>query len=327
MGLVSLLMGLTPQIVPYQPPSEPLGPVARLGLNHLTASWPLAAIYLMTLLALGALVVVRFSSRRPAFMATHLGLWLLLVAAGVGGGDRAREIMLVPEGGLEWRVKRTEGQILEMPLAIRLDDFQLEEYPPRLALINHSTGQPQTTDGQLQLWQIDTLETRGQLGEFDLELLKYLPDAALIGQDEYVRAVPKGLIQAAIIKATHRPTGATYQGWVSTGESFRAPQPLKLGEHLLLTMTRPEPRRYISQVKVFTKEGLEIEDSIEVNHPLKVGAWYIYQRNYDSNAGRASSWSGFELVKDPWLPMANAGLILMSLGSAGLVIRSRGRAK
>jgi hypothetical protein len=325
-GLLSLLMGLTPQAVPYPSPSATLGLGAKLGLNHLTASWPLTAVYLTTLLSLGAVVTVRFSRRRPAFVLTHLGLWLLLVAAGVGAGDRAREIMRVPEGGLEWRVMRSGGEIVEMPLAIRLDDFDLEEYPARLALIDHATGQPQTADGRLELWQIDPLEPRGKLGDFDLELLTFLPKAVSVDKDTYVQTVASAAVQAAKLKATSRSTGESYEGWVSTGESFRPPQPLKLGDGWLLAMTRPEPRRFVSKVKVFTQEGVEVEDTIEVNKPLKIGSWAIYQRDYDSGAGRSSSWSGFELVKDPWLPMANAGLALLSAGSLAMIVTGRRRA-
>jgi hypothetical protein len=97
--------------------------------------------------------------------------------------------------------------------------------------------------------------------------------------------------------------------------------PLKLSRNLFLVMTRPEPRRFMSQVKVFTKSGQEIEGQVEVNRPLRVGPWLVYQRDYDSEAGPMSQWSGFELIKDPWLGLAYLGLALWAAGCLGLMCK------
>ncbi|MDR0622461.1 MAG: hypothetical protein LBJ61_11410, partial [Deltaproteobacteria bacterium] len=172
LGALSLVMGFIPQAaVPYSPPDAPsLG--ARLGLDHLTSSWPFAVLYSATLLSLGATIAVRFSLKRLIFLANHLGLWLLLLAAGLGAADRLREFMPVREGGLEWRVQHPDGSIAELPLAIRLDSFDVEEYPAKLALIDHETGLPQGTDGRMDFFQLDPLEPKGRLLGYDIELLE-----------------------------------------------------------------------------------------------------------------------------------------------------------
>ncbi|MDR1308891.1 MAG: hypothetical protein LBL95_03175, partial [Deltaproteobacteria bacterium] len=326
MGLLALVMGLIPQApAPYVPPAG-AGAGMRLGLDHLTSSWPFAVLYLFLLLSLGATVAVRLSRRRLVFLANHLGLWALLLAAGLGAQDRLRETMLVPEGGLEWRSQRPDGEIVEMPLAIRLDGFDIEEYPAKLAIIDHGTGMPLAADGRAAFLQLDPMEPRGRLLGYDVELLEFLPGAVPAGPEVFVKAIAGTAVQAARIAATSRETGQRFEGWLATGDSLMPPRPLKLDGGLLMAMSRPEPRRFVSQVKVFTQEGQEIESIIEVNKPLKAGNWLIYQRNYDTEAGRSSSWSGFELVKDPWLPMAQAGLFVWALGSLGLVARGkRGR--
>jgi hypothetical protein len=324
LGSLSLIMGFLPQApVPYQLPENPAASV-RLGLDHLTSSWPLALLYLCLLISLGATFLVRFSSKRLIFLANHLGLWLLLLAAGLGAADRQREIMTVYEGGLEWRTQRNDGRTAEMPLAIRLKSFDIEEYPAKLAVIDHKTGRPVAEGGRMALWQLDPVEPNGRLLDYDLEMLEFLPGAIPIG-DSYVKAIAGAQVQAAKLKVKNLKTGRTIEGWLSAGESFRPPKPLNLGGQRLLAMTRPEPRRFVSQVKVYTQEGREFESTIEVNKPLKAGSWLIYQRSYDTEAGRSSEWSGFELVKDPWLPLAQAGFILWALGSAGLIIKGRGR--
>jgi hypothetical protein len=327
LGFLALIMGLTPQApVPYLLPPDPsFG--TRLGLDHLTSSWPAAVIYLALLLSLGSTVAIRFSPRRLIFLASHLGLWLLLVAGGLSPADREREIMNVAEGGLEWRTQKPGGPIREMPLAIRLDSFDIEEYPARLAVIDHQTGSPLAEEnGRMSFWQLDPLEPAGRLMDYDLELLEFLPNAVQAGADIFVRSVTRTAFQAARISALNRRTGRRFEGWLTSGEPRSLPRPLPLEDRFLLAMTRPEPRRFISQVKVFTREGLEIESRIEVNKPLKAGSWLIYQRSYDTQAGRSSAWSGFELIQDPWLPLAQAGLILWALGSLGLIVRgARGR--
>ncbi|MDR0620999.1 MAG: cytochrome c biogenesis protein ResB, partial [Deltaproteobacteria bacterium] len=156
----------------------------------------------------------------------------------------------------------------------------------------------------------------------DIELLEYLP-SAVPSQDLFVKAITQATVQAARIAVVNRSTGQRYEGWISTGEQLMPPKPLRLEDKLMLAMTRPEPRRFVSQVKVFTQEGQEVESAIEVNKPLKAGSWLIYQRDYDTQAGRSSTWSGFELVRDPWLGLANAGLIVWAAGSLGLIAKGR----
>jgi hypothetical protein len=230
--------------------------------------------------------------------------------------------MNVQEGGLEWRSQRPDGSVSELPLAIRLDNFDIEEYPSKLLLIDHETGLPKGAGERMDFFQLDPMEPKGQLLDYDIDLLEFLPNAAP-SQDTFVKAITKATVQAAKVAVANRLTGRKYEGWLSTGELYQPPKPLKLEDKLLLAMARPEPRRFISRVKVFTKEGQEIESTIEVNKPLKAGSWLIYQRNYDTNAGRSSTWSGFELVKDPWLNMARTGLLIWAIGSLGLVIRGR----
>jgi hypothetical protein len=86
-------------------------------------------------------------------------------------------------------------------------------------------------------------------------------------------------------------------------------------------MTYPEPERFSSQVEVFSKDGREKGGIIEVNSPLNIGSWKIYQYSYDTSKGRDSQISVFELVHDPWLLPAYAGIAMVMLGSVTLLFR------
>ncbi|MDZ4058753.1 MAG: hypothetical protein U1D64_01790, partial [Bacteroidales bacterium] len=60
-------------------------------------------------------------------------------------------------------------------------------------------------------------------------------------------------------------------------------------------------------------------DSVMVNHPVTIGSWKVYQHSYNTQMGKDSDWSIFELVYDPWLIPALIGIVLMLLGSVALI--------
>ena len=89
-------------------------------------------------------------------------------------------------------------------------------------------------------------------------------------------------------------------------------------------MTRPEPKRFLSKVDIFTKDGKEyLNQEIEVNKPFKTGDWTIYQYGYDNEAGKLSSYTSLELVYDPWLTYAYIWIGLLFVSSIALVIQGK----
>jgi hypothetical protein len=126
--ILTLIMGLTPQVA-----SKDISNIfIRLGFNSMTSSWAFVLIYLFILLSLGSLIVRKFRRFRLkdyAFYMNHIGLWLVLFAAGLGYADMERYIMHVEEGKTEWRVYDDDGNVKELPIAIKLNDFDMEEQP------------------------------------------------------------------------------------------------------------------------------------------------------------------------------------------------------
>jgi hypothetical protein len=331
-GFLALVMGLVPQLALGTAPPESLW--GRLGLFQVTSSWPFSFLYLLTLVALGA-TVFRWPRKKWAAFLNHLGLWLLLSAAGLGAGDRERGVMRVREGALEWRAMTSKG-VKELDLAIRLDDFILEEYPARLALVDAHSGQALPMEKDSLAFSIDPSLTlslspshlgsslaSGRIGDYFVEVLQFFSKAAPMGEGKFIRAIYQGSVQAALVRAKNSLSGESFEGWLTPGNSTFPPNPLRLGKsNQILAMVRPEPRLFVSKVKIYTKQGQEIESTILVNHPLRAGSWLIYQYDYDTAAGQASSWSGFELTRDPWLDLAYVGFILWGLGCLGLVLRN-----
>lgn len=100
---------------------------------------------------------------------------------------------------------------------------------------------------------------------------------------------------------------------------------LRLNDKVSLIMPEREPQRFLSDVTVYTRQGDVRNDTIEVNHPLKVAGWNIYQLSYDETKGRWSDVSVFELVYDPWLPYVYTGIIMMMLGAVCLFVNAQKR--
>jgi hypothetical protein len=325
LAIMALLMGLIPQTSPQAAVGP--DPLSQLGLRKITSSWPFVVVYFLALVSLGATALVRFSRQRLVFFFNHFGLWLLLIAAGFGAADRQKEIMIVPKGAVEWRA-HSEGRVKEMDLAIRLDDFQMEEYPARLVLVDSLTGQAWPPESNPALLPIETMPLVGRLADFEVKVIQFMTKAVPLGEGRYVRAIMAGAGQAAQVQVRNLKTLESFEGWLSSGSGYLPSQRLPLGSFVpgqgpgyLLAMTRPEPKLFLSKIKVYTKEGQEAESTVAVNRPLRVGDWLIYQRDYDVQAGPASRWSGFELVKDPWLPLAYAGFIIWSIGCLGLILQ------
>ena len=79
------------------------------------------------------------------------------------------------------------------------------------------------------------------------------------------------------------------------------------------------PKRFASDISVYTEDGKTLRGTVEVNKPLKVNGWKIYQYGYDVPTGGDSPYSVFLLVKDPWLPAVYTGIFLMLAGALCLI--------
>lgn len=321
----SLIMGLTPQVARVDPHAHSI--FSDLGFTRVTASWPFALIFAVTLLSLGLTVARRligFRKRDLAFCCNHLGLWILLLASGMGAADMQRFVMYVREGETEWRVYSAAKEALELPVAIKLRDFSMEEYPPKLVIINRENGIPQP-EGRPWTFQIDEKRPQGALGGWNLTLEEYLHEAVKTG-DTYRKSPMPASTPAARVKAVNARTGETKTGWVCGGGNIPGFfSSVTLDATHILVMTEPEPKRFASDITVLTKDGVARNAVLEVNKPVRAGDWMVYQYGYDTQAGKMSAYSAMELVHDVWLTPAYAGILLMAAGSIILIFTGAGR--
>ncbi len=83
--------------------------------------------------------------------------------------------------------------------------------------------------------------------------------------------------------------------------------------------------KYASDVQVYTKQGQNILGHLEVNKPLNVNGWTIYQYGYDRSMGTKSQLSILEFVADPWLPVVYVGIYMILTGAVLLFITAQRR--
>ncbi|MDR2460242.1 MAG: cytochrome c biogenesis protein ResB [Deltaproteobacteria bacterium] len=320
--IYGLIMGIVPQGLELE--NDTLkGIVSRLGFFSLTSSWPFVTFYLFVLLSLAVAISLKLGKRGSfSFILIHLGIFLVLMAAGLGAPDRQRHIMRVGEGQVEWRSMGKAGELISLPIAIRLDDFSMEEYPGQLALIdNHGVMLPENKPELMPL--NGTINEYGTLLGYKITVLEFLLRAVPVGKGEFARAIMAASTQAVRVEVEEIGKGRANlsEGWISYGNPMIAPQVLELSQSKYLVMTRPDPKSFASRIKVFTQEGQEQEGEVLVNKPLKIGQWLIYQHGYENSLGNLSPWSSFLLVKDPFLYLAYLGFILWALGAFTLVLK------
>ena len=309
-----IIMGLIPQVQSYNA-SDNL--FARMGFSRITSAWYFVLVYFITLLSLGALIIRRlftFNIRDYGFYLNHIGLWILLFSAGFGAADVKRYVMYVNEGEVEWRVYNSTGEGIELPIAIELNDFYMEEYPPQLTIIDRKTGISQP-EHKPEFFQIDEKQPEGQIAGWNISLKKYIHKAVRSSESDYHEIHMPAASPAAMIEIRHTQTGVRKEGWVCAGNTAQLYMVLNLDEQYCLAMTRPQPKRFVSDINIFSKDGKRGHTLLEVNKPYKSGNWMLYQYGYDSAAGNMSSYSSIELVYDPWIIPVYAGMILLFCGS------------
>ncbi|WP_372775280.1 cytochrome c biogenesis protein ResB [Mangrovibacterium sp.] len=311
---LAILMGIIPQLPASQPSA-----ISLLGLNKITNTWfyLLANVYFLACLGMATLKrLIPFKLKNGGYILNHLGLWITLTAASLGSSDLQRLSMDCYEGKIEWRAKTETGQLVEMPLAVSLIDFKLDEYLPKITLIDHQTGKIAVNRQKSQYFSL--ADAPGTLENYRIEVETYLPESGFTG-DHFERVNEVGAPPAAQLKVRNSETGEITTGWISSGSFRQQPFAFRLSDQYSLVMLPPEPRKFQSDIQVLFPDGTQAETTLEVNKPFSINGWKLYQLSYDSEKARWSDLSVIELVRDPWLPAVYFGVFMLLAGTLFLL--------
>lgn len=305
-------------------------PMDLLGLSQMISSWPFVLLYFWMVTALGMAILrvcIPFKWSRLSFLLNHIGLFVALIAATLGNADMQRLKMTTRAGNAEWRATDDKGHLVELPLAIELKDFTIDEYPPKLMLIDNETGRTLPEKSPVHLL-LEEGVSDGSLQDWQLTIEQSIPMAASVATEDTLKFAEfhsMGATYAVYLKAVNQKSRQTKEGWVSCGSFLFPYKAIRLDSLTSLVMPEREPQRFASEVKIYTQGGTIAEGTIEVNRPMEVEGWKIYQLSYDETKGRWSDISVFELVRDPWLPVVYAGIIMMVAGAVCLFVNAQRR--
>ncbi|MCX6256311.1 MAG: cytochrome c biogenesis protein ResB [Bacteroidia bacterium] len=308
-----LLMGFIKQ---NEPGSMPI--LDKIGLTHVNRSWPylLVQIYFLTVLGFVTLRrAVPFKTKNIGFLLNHSGLWIMIFAATLGSGDLKRFNMELFQERVTSQAHDAHGKTYELPIALRLVKFDIEEYNPKMILANKVSGR--IIEEKNKTISIVDKGFDSEIGNWKIHVIDFIK-YALNKDTGFIASGEIGASPAAYIQAKNKLTGKTAQGWICSGSNFMAAKYLDLDGNLLLAMLKPEARKFSSKIEVMTQSGKDDTVLIEVNKPVKVEGWKIYQIGYDEEMGKWSESSVVELVSDPWLPVIYAGIFLSLAGACYL---------
>lgn len=141
--------------------------------------------------------------------------------------------------------------------------------------------------------------TTATLGHADMERLKMM---AVAGEPEWRALTDEGTVR-------------------------ELPMTISLKRFIMETYDDGSPKRFASEIEVLTRSGKHIQATVDVNRPVAVEGWKIYQYGYDTLTGGMSQMSVLEIVSDPWLPLVYAGIYMMLCGAVCMLVVKREKVK
>ena len=138
-----------------------------------------------------------------------------------------------------------------------------------------------------------------------------------------VVAIVSATLGNADIKSLQMTVYTDEPEWRAVDENGTVQEPgLAIELHRFTMELYPDqtPKRFASDISVYTEDGKNLRGTVEVNKPLKVNGWKIYQYGYDVTKGPESTYSVFQLVKDPWIAWVYLGIFMMIAGALCLML-------
>lgn len=175
-ALLTILMGVTRQVPSGHVPADPFG------ITDMLSFWPFVLSFSWLTVLLGMVCMTRLSRptwRSVPFLLNHFGILMALVAGTLGHADMKQLRMIVQEGKTEFRAIDARHSVHELPIAIELHDFSIEEYP------EYSYMSDVTVFTKSGLAVRDTIRVNKPLSVRGWKIYQYSYDEAMGDQSEY----------------------------------------------------------------------------------------------------------------------------------------------
>ena len=273
-SILTIIMGLSRQVPEGRPAMDPIG------LSRMLSFWPFVLIYLWNVIIVaevGIHQLMHFQKRFIPSLISHLGLFIFVTCGTLGSADMQRLKIYCEEGKPEWRGIDDHQEVHELPLAIELQKFTIDEYPPKLAIFDSKTGKILPNDKPQNII-IEPGFTSDELMGWNITVEKYIEDAMPVGMLKMINGMPaqmmqmmkmddlgmrintggfveykgKGAATAILIKV--QKGNVVKKGWVSSGSYMFPLSSLVLDNKTEIAMSAREPLHYASDVNIYTKD-------------------------------------------------------------------------
>ncbi|MBR5864183.1 MAG: cytochrome c biogenesis protein ResB [Alistipes sp.] len=316
--VLTIIFGLTRQ----DPATQ--GIVGALGFSRMTSSWIFIIFLTYFVTTLGITTIRDLHHWRKVRLATllsHAAVFVALAAAMFGSADKERVTVNLALDRMTYEGVTRDGEPYELPFALTLKEFKMEEYPAKLYLLD-----TKTEESSEEFLLVEREGVEANIGGWELKVKQSLEMGARMPESEEFREMKHiGAVPAVKVEAKNAATGERYEGWVSCGSHIFEPAYLWLGDRYAVAMPRREAKRYLSRLEIMDGEGESWRENIEVNKPARIGSWRIYQVGYDTQRGRWSSSSVVECVRDGWWSVVRVALWLILAASLVMFLTAGGR--
>lgn len=310
--VMAMFMGFFPQ------DDAAVSPMARLlGLSHMKTAWPMALTQVFFLFTLGSVTMRRcypLNRRNVAFLINHAGLWITIAGAVLGSGDLRRLNVKLVEGATEFKDMAIDQRmgLYKLPFKLQLLDFRMEEYHPKIAVINAMNYM--ILDEERNNLALVEKNVPTDILHYTITADSIVENAVWDNTDSLLRSIDTlGSSVAVHLTVKDKRNGNEVSQWVSPGGMLMPFLVLRINDEHAVGLTTPEARLYQSDI-VIDRNGSKDTTTIEVNKPYKMGRWKLYQVSYDEKMGRHSTISVLEAIYDPWLPVIYLGIFMLIAG-------------
>jgi hypothetical protein len=288
-------------------------------LSNLQRSWYFigSVVYLLT--SLGFVILRRslpLNKRNLGFLANHFGLWLIIFAGSLGSGDRKSFQINLEEGKPNQIGCNQEDVCIEFPFSLKLLNFHIDDFPAKVALVKNGADKIDTKIKN-NLFLLEK-NVEKEIKDYKIRVEEYLPLSVYNSVKGFVSSKDTGAAPAALLSVRNKKNNFIIEGWISCGSFTVKPAIIGLEDKYFLFMTNPDPKKFRSTIEIKNKNGKKIIKQIEVNRPLSISGWKLYQMSYDLKMGRYSKISILDAIRDPWLPVVYLGIFLLIAGSSYL---------
>ncbi len=308
LGLFVMISGYIPQ--------GTKGPLLlkKLGLLSITQGIPYLLLILLISCSLIIVTIKQFawSFKKLAFSLNHLGLLIILLGGTLGAGDLHKVRMDIYSGKVEWQgYMPASTHKFDMPFALKMSRFVIEEFPPKLVFINNQNKILS------QCGAVANAKTLCSYKGYEVNPVNFIPDGFKV-KNRYVAVKHAGTAPVAEVQVMQKGK-VVAAGFITPGSFVQPPEVLKINNNLFLASPVPKVKAFQSIGTYFTPDGKSGPFSIAVNKPFKIDGWELYQFGYDDKKGKWSDLSIIEAVKDPWLPVVYGGIFMLMFGTILLV--------